>query len=69
MTSNTTKYPQVAVKLSGQDGNAFTVLGRVIRAMKVAGLSKEQIAEYEREATTGDYNHLLQTTIKYVEVE
>jgi hypothetical protein len=60
------KYPQVKVELVGQDGNAFFILGRVQGAMKRAGLSKEQIKEYMDEATSGDYNHLLATTMKFV---
>ena len=62
------KYPQVKVKLTGTDGNAFAVLGTVIRALKRAGLGKAA-EEFREEATTGDYDHLLQTVAKYVDVE
>ena len=61
------KYPEVkAVKLVGEDGNAFAILGRVMSAMKSAGLSKEIQNAYFAEATSGDYDHLLQTTMKWV---
>lgn len=64
------KYPEVkTVKLVGEDGNAFAILGRVMKAMKVAGLSKEVVDEYYKEATSGDYDHLLQTTVKWVKVK
>lgn len=63
------KYPQVKVQLVGEEGNAFTIMGRVAKAMRRAGLSKEQIEEYQAEAMAGDYNALLATTMKYVEVE
>jgi hypothetical protein len=64
------KYPEVKkVKLVGEDGNAFSILARVMKAMKVAGLSKEVIDEYYKEATSGDYDHLLQTTIRWVKVK
>jgi hypothetical protein len=59
-------YPQVQIQLVGQDGNAFFILGRVQGAMKRANLSKEQIKEFMDEATSGDYNHLLRTVMKYV---
>ena len=62
------KYPQVKVELVGQDGNAFAIMGRVTKAMRLAGLSKEQIDEYRGEATNGDYDQLLQTTMRFVEV-
>jgi len=56
------------VKLIGEDGNAFAIIGRVQRALKQAGADKEYIDQYLNEATSGDYDHLLQTTMKYVEV-
>jgi len=61
------KYPEVKkVKLVGEDGNAFAILGRVMKAMKVAGLPKEVVDAYYAEATSGDYDHLLQTTLRWV---
>jgi hypothetical protein len=58
----------IKVQLSGQDGNAFAILGAVSKALKRAGhddLAKEFLAE----ASKGDYDHLLQTAIEYVDVE
>ena len=58
----------VTVKLIGNDGNAFYILGAVSKALKRAGL--DDIAkEYIEEATKGDYNHLLATTMDYVNIE
>lgn len=57
----------VTVNLVGEDGNAFSILGRVIQAMRKAGVDRETIDQYKEEATSGDYNHLLNTTMKYVE--
>jgi hypothetical protein len=34
------KYPNVSVRLVGEDGNAFAILGRVIKAMRHADVSK-----------------------------
>lgn len=56
------------VKLIGEDGNAFYILGKVKHALKQAGLH-EQAEKYMEEATAGDYNHLLQVTMEYVDVE
>jgi hypothetical protein len=45
--------------LVGEDGNAFSILGRCVRAARAAGWSAERIAAFRDEATSGDYNHLL----------
>lgn len=63
-----TKYPNVKVKLVGSNGNAFAVLGNVMKAMRKAKLTSEQIQEYQTEAMSGNYDHLLQTTMRYVDV-
>lgn len=67
--SEEVKYPQVKVKLVGEDGNAFSILGRVVSAMNEAGLPREKSAEFIKEATSGDYDNLLITVMKYVTVE
>jgi hypothetical protein len=57
----------VTVKLVGEDGNAFNILGKVNSALKKNGFYKEA-SEFMAEATKGDYNHLLKTACDYVEV-
>ncbi|MCC6888516.1 MAG: hypothetical protein IT536_08290 [Hyphomicrobiales bacterium] len=64
----TIKYPNVTVQLTGQDGNAFTVLGLMLRAMRKANIPADEIAAFRTEATSGDYNTLLATCMKYVDV-
>jgi len=56
------------VKLAGEDGNAFAIMGRVQGALREAGADAEYIGKYQDEATSGDYDHLLQVTMEYVEV-
>jgi len=63
------KYPEVRVKLTGKDGNALAIVGRVKNALLEAGVSKEEADEFVKEALSGDYDHLLQTVMKWVEVE
>lgn len=58
----------VRVRLVGQDGNAFMVMGLVIKAMRRAGVSDEIRTAYQREAMSGDYGNLLRVTMDYVEV-
>lgn len=67
--SNTPKYPNVTVPLIGQDGNAFMIVGRVSGELKRAGVPKEEVDQYIEEATSGDYDHLLATTMKWVSAE
>lgn len=55
------------VRLVGEDGNAFAILGRVIRALREAGYSAEEIGRYQAEATSGDYDHLLRVTLEWVD--
>ncbi len=63
------KHPDVHVRLIGEDGNAYSILGRVSKAMKREGISAEEIAEFMTEAKSGDYNHLLRTVVKYVNTD
>lgn len=56
------------VKLVGQDGNAFVILGLCRRAAKKAGWTAEQIKAFMDEATNGDYNHLLATACDWFDV-
>ena len=57
------------VKLTGQNGNAFAVMGLVKNALKQAGADKEYIDKYLKESTVGDHSYLLAVSIKYVNVE
>ena len=50
-------------------GNAFAILGRTTRALRHAGLDQDEIDQYYAEATSGDYDHLLQTTMRWVDWE
>lgn len=58
------KYPQVKVRLVGEDGNAFSILGRCERAAR-GKLSEAQMKEFRDDATSRDYDHLLQTVMAY----
>lgn len=65
--SNDPFFPQVRVKLVGEDGNGFIIVAKVRAAMRKAGLQAEA-ERYVTEATSGDYDNLLQTTMRYVTV-
>lgn len=62
------KYENVEVQLVGEDGNAYAIMGRVSRALKDAGVSKEEIDLYMAESMSGDYDNLLRTAYNWVTV-
>ncbi len=63
------KYPNIKVQLVGQDGNAFAILGNCLAAMRRAELPQEERDKFQKEATSGDYDHLLITCMEWFEVE
>lgn len=62
------KFPDVEVKLTGYDGNAYTIMGRVSKAMRDAGCTKEEIDEYRELSMSGDYDNLLRVAMQTVNV-
>ena len=62
------KYPEIEVQLTGNDGNAFAVMASVRKALKRAKVSSDEIAEYVKESTSGDYDNLLRVAMSWVTV-
>jgi hypothetical protein len=58
MDPDEVRYPDVEVQLTGEDGNAFAVLGVVRKALVDAG-HQDEVEAFFAEATSGDYQHLL----------
>ena len=56
------------VKLIGEDGNAFAIMGTVAKALKKAGFSQEHIAKYYEESSSGAYDNLIRVAMKYANV-
>ena len=67
-TPSQPKYPQVHVRLVGRDGNAFAILAAVRAAMRRALIDEAECRTFFVEATSGDYDHLLQTAMRWVDV-
>jgi len=63
------KHPEVHVNLVGEDGNAFAILARVKRALKRADVSQEEVTEFLDDAKSGDYDHLIQTCMRWVSTD
>ena len=62
------KYPDIKVRLVGEDGNAYAILGRMKGALRRGGVTGEEIRKFQDEATSGDYDHLLATCAEWVDV-
>lgn len=62
-------YPDIEVRLSGKDGNAFAIMGEVARGLQNGGVPTKEIDRYREESMSGDYDNLLQTAMKWVTVK
>ena len=62
------KYPKIKVKLTGNDGNAFAIMGAVKTALRKGGVAKEEVDKYLAESMSGDYDNLLATACNWVSV-
>ncbi len=66
---NDIKYPNVTVQLTGENGNAFAIMGAVSKALRRADVPKSEIDKYTAESMEGDYDALLVTAMKWVDVQ
>ena len=62
------KADRPVLVLVGTDGNAFSILAKARRALRLAGRGEEWTT-FEVEATSGNYDHLLATVMRWFEVE
>ena len=53
--------------LVGIDGNAYSVMGYVIQAMKRERFSKSEIDDYQADAMSSDYNHILSVSAEMID--
>lgn len=64
------RYRKVTVRLVGEDGNAFAIMGRVSRALRRAGVPDAEVQQFHREAASaGSYDTLLYVVQRWVSVE
>jgi hypothetical protein len=62
------KYPEIEVQLTGRDGNAASIIGAVSKALRRAGVPGEEIKKFTDEAMSGDYDNVLETALRWVDV-
>jgi len=60
------KYPHVHFSLSDSDGNSMVIIGGVRKALRRAGVASDIIESFSTEAMSGNYDHVLQTCMKWV---
>lgn len=57
------------LRLVGEDGNAFAILGRARHAWLDAGNDRAEWDKIREEATSGDYGHLLRTMMEHFDTD
>lgn len=62
------RYPDIEVELIGGDSNAMVIIGTVNRALRRAGVSRDELDKFQDDAMSGDYDHVLMTVQSWVEV-
>lgn len=63
------KYPEITVNILGVNGNAFNILAICTSEMRKHKLPKSEIDTFFKEATSGSYDDLLCTVMKWFNVE
>ena len=56
------------LKLIGEDGNVFYILGKAVREARRAGWPEEKIAEFKEKAMSADYDNALRVCMDYFDV-
>lgn len=51
------KYPEIKVRLTGHDGNIYSIVGRVSAALRIAGVPREEIEQMQRAITESQSYH------------
>ena len=58
----------LALKMVGEDGNAFSILGRARATLRRNGMV-DRIEEFTKTATSGDYQRLIATCCEWFDVQ
>ncbi len=63
------KYPNITVKLTGTDGNAYAIIGRVNNALIAAGIDKDERDLFKKEAMQGNYDQVIVAAFQWVNID
>lgn len=61
--------PRYDIDVTPADGNVFSIMGATRKALRRAGASQAELDEYTAEVTSGDYDHALQVTMRWVNLD
>lgn len=65
---NCVKHPAISVRLTGQDGNIFNLMGIVVRALRTNGFGDE-VDDFVSEVTSSkSYHEALAVMMQWVNV-
>jgi len=68
-TSTTPRFPDVHVRLTGKDGNVFTIIGHVGKALRQGGATEQDLADFMADVmNAGSYAEALLTVMSWVDV-
>lgn len=59
--------PKAQVDFLHMDGNAFSIMNVIAKALRKTGHTKEEIRKYRKESMEGDYDNLLVVAFKWAE--
>jgi hypothetical protein len=62
------KTDQPFVQLSGEDGNVFSIIGRVTKALRKAGMTLSEKEFTERAFKAASYDEVLRLAMEYCDV-
>jgi hypothetical protein len=68
MPSAGAHYPDIAVQITGRDDNAYAIMGRVVAALRRGGVPEAEVDQFTTECRSGNYVHILQTSMAWVDV-
>jgi len=64
------KYKNITVKLVGEDGNVFNIIGLLNRALRQSGIGKDEISQIDSDLMSSEsYNQVLQKIMSLVNVK
>lgn len=64
------EFPDIVVKLTGEDGNVFAIIGRVSQALRRGDVTPAAIQSYrDKCCEASSYDEVLQITMRTVTVE
>lgn len=61
--------PMYDVVVVPDDGNAFSVMSAVSRALRKKGATDSEVEQYLADSMSGDYDNLLRVAMKWVKLE